>query len=155
MKAIVQRVTNSSVSVNGYIKGEIDNGYNILLGIVKGDSEYEAELLAGKIARLRVFCDEQEKMNLSIIDIGGSALVISQFTLCADIKKGNRPSFTDSADPITANHLYDYFMRKLIENGVTNVQKGIFGAKMMVSICNDGPVTIILDTDIWKKSEML
>jgi D-aminoacyl-tRNA deacylase len=111
----------------------------------------EAELLAGKVARLRAFCDENDKMNLSLTQIGGSALVISQFTLCANLKKGNRPSFTASADPAIALDLYKHFVFMLKENGVKNVQTGIFAAKMKLEIINDGPVTIILDTDIWKK----
>lgn len=154
MKAVIQRVISSSVTVDSTIKGKIGIGYTILLGVVRGDTKHEAELLAGKIARLRVFCDEQGKMNLSVTDVGGSALVISQFTLCADTKKGNRPSFIDSAEPSEADYLYEYFIGELINNGINDVQKGVFGAKMMVSIHNDGPVTIILDTDIWKKSDI-
>lgn len=152
MKAVIQRVLNSSVTVDGITVGAIEYGYTVLLCVVNGDSEKEADLLAGKIARLRIFCDEQGKMNLSIADVGGSALVISQFTLCADTKKGNRPSFTDSAEPLEANRLYEYFAGKLSECGISNVQKGIFAADMKVYILNDGPVTIILDTDSWQKS---
>jgi len=152
MKAVIQRVLNSSVTVDGKTAGEIEHGYTILLCVINGDSEKEADLLAGKIARLRIFCDKQGKMNLSITDVGGSALVISQFTLCADTKKGNRPSFTDSAEPSEANCLYEYFVGKLSECGISNVQKGIFAADMKVNILNDGPVTIILDTDSWQKS---
>jgi D-aminoacyl-tRNA deacylase len=151
MKAVVQRVLESSVVVSNQTVGKIGKGYTVLLGVVKGDTENEAEVLAGKVARLRIFCDDNEKMNLSLIDIVGSALVISQFTLCADIKKGNRPSFTESAEPEEAKRLYEYFVCKLKEFGVADVQTGIFAAKMRLEIVNDGPVTIVLDTDIWAK----
>lgn len=151
MRAVVQRVTKSSVSVDGEIKGSIGKGFNVLLGVMQGDGEAQAELLAAKIAKLRVFEDENCKMNKSILDIGGEILVISQFTLCADIKKGNRPSFTDSAAPDEANRLYEFFCSKLLENGVSKVETGVFAADMAVEISNDGPVTIIMDTDIWDK----
>lgn len=151
MRAVIQRVTKSSVTVDGEIKGSIGKGYNVLLGVMEGDTEAQAELLAAKIAKLRVFEDESGKMNKSVTDIGGEILVISQFTLCADIKKGNRPSFTDSATPDEANRLYEYFCSKLLENGVSNVEKGVFAADMKVEIHNDGPVTIVMDTDIWDK----
>ena len=133
MRAVVQRVTSSKVS--------------------EGDTDEQASLLAGKIARLRVFEDENGKMNLSVNDIGGEILAISQFTLCADCKKGNRPSFTLSAAPDEANRLYELFCSELSANGVGNVEKGIFGADMAVDIANDGPVTIVLDTDIWRKDK--
>ena len=151
MRAVVQRVTKSSVSVDGEIKGSVGKGFNVLLGVMQGDGEAQAELLAAKIAKLRVFEDENCKMNKSILDIGGEILVISQFTLCADIKKGNRPSFTDSAAPDEANRLYEYFCSKLLENGVSKVETGVFAADMAVEISNYGPVTIIMDTDIWDK----
>ncbi len=151
MKAVIQRVLKSSVSVDGEIKGSVAKGYNILLGVMDGDGEAQAELLASKVAKLRVFEDENGKMNKSILDIGGEILVISQFTLCADIKKGNRPSFTDSAAPDEANRLYEFFCEKLIENGVSKVETGVFAADMKVEIINDGPVTIVMDTDIWSK----
>ena len=151
MRAVVQRVTKSSVSVDGKIKGSVGKGFNVLLGVMQGDGEAQAELLAAKIAKLRVFEDENCKMNKSILDIGGEILVISQFTLCADIKKGNRPSFTDSAAPDEANRLYEFFCSKLLENGVSKVETGVFAADMAVEISNDGPVTIIMDTDIWDK----
>ena len=151
MRAVIQRVNKSSVSVDGEIKGSIGKGYNVLLGVMEGDTKAQAELLASKIAKLRVFEDEAGKMNKSVLDIYGEILVISQFTLCADIKKGNRPSFTDSAAPDEANRLYEYFCSKLLENGVSNVEKGVFAADMKVEIHNDGPVTIVMDTDIWDK----
>ncbi len=151
MRAVIQRVTKSSVTVDGEIKGSVGKGYNVLLGVMNGDTEAQAELLAAKIAKLRVFEDEAGKMNKSVTDINGEILVISQFTLCADIKKGNRPSFTDSAAPDEANRLYEYFCSKLLENGVSKVEKGVFAADMKVEIHNDGPVTIVMDTDIWNK----
>lgn len=151
MRAVIQRVNKSSVSVDGEIKGAVGKGYNILLGVMDGDGEAQAELLASKVSKLRVFEDENGKMNKSIFDIDGEILVVSQFTLCADIKKGNRPSFTDSAAPDEANRLYEYFCSKLLENGVSKVEKGVFAADMKVSIENDGPVTIVMDTDIWDK----
>jgi len=153
MKAVIQRVLKSSVSVDGEIKGSVSKGYNVLLGVMDGDGEAPAELLAAKISKLRVFEDENGKMNKSILDIGGEILVISQFTLCADIKKGNRPSFTDSAPPDEANRLYEYFCKKLIENGVSRVETGVFAANMKVEIINDGPVTIVMDTDIWESKK--
>ena len=151
MRAVIQRVNKSSVSVDSEIKGSVGKGYNILLGVMDGDAESQAELLAAKVAKLRVFEDENGKMNRSVTDINGEILVISQFTLCADIKKGNRPSFTDSAPPDEANRLYEYFCTKLLENGVSKVETGVFAADMKVEIENDGPVTIVMDTDIWDK----
>lgn len=152
MRAVIQRVTYSSVSVNGALINEIGRGFNILLGVVEGDTKEEAELLAAKTAKLRVFEDENEKMNLSLTDIGGGALIISQFTLCADCRKGNRPSFASSAPPAEANTLYEYFAAQLRLNGIGEVKTGIFAADMAVRIDNDGPVTIILDTDIYRQS---
>ena len=151
MKAVVQRVTASSVSVDGEIVGKIDKGLNVLLGVEEDDTEKDAEVLASKIAKMRIFEDENEKMNLSVLDVDGSVLVISQFTLCADIKKGNRPSFILAAKPDKATALYEYFSSQLKENGVTKVENGVFGADMAVEISNDGPVTIIMDTAIWRK----
>ena len=151
MKAVVQRVTSSSVSVDGAVTGSIGKGFNILLGVSEDDTSKDAEILAAKIAKLRIFEDENEKMNLSLLDIGGEALVISQFTLCADIKKGNRPSFIQAAAPDKATELYEYFMEQLQANGVKKVAHGVIGADMAVEISNDGPVTIIMDTEIWRK----
>lgn len=152
MKAVIQRVTSASVSVEGEVKGSCENGYMILLGVADGDTPAEAELLARKTANLRVFCDENDKMNLSILDIKGEILAISQFTLLADVKKGNRPSFINAMEPSTANSLYKLFCEKLRELGVKKVDEGVFGADMQVSLVNDGPVTIIYDTDIWSKN---
>lgn len=151
MKAVIQRVKKAGVTVDGQTVGEIAKGFLILLGVVDGDTEKEAEVLAAKTAKLRVFEDENEKMNLSLTDVNGEALVVSQFTLCADCKKGNRPSFTPSAAPDTAKKLYEKYSALLLENGVKTVENGIFGADMQVSLVNDGPVTIIFDTDLWRK----
>lgn len=153
MKAVVQRVKSSAVTVDGETIGEIGRGYNVLLGVFTDDTKKDAEILAAKIAKLRVFEDEDEKMNLSIMDIGGEVLAISQFTLCADIKKGNRPSFITAAKPEYANELYEYFMEQLRANGIKKVEHGLFGADMQVEIHNDGPVTIIMDTTIWNKRD--
>ena len=149
MKAVIQRVLNSSVSVDGKIVGSSDKGYMILVGVVKGDTEKHADLLARKTASLRIFEDENGKMNLSVLDVGGEILAISQFTLCADCKKGNRPSFTPSEEPEKAKELYELYCKKLQEYGVKKVEQGVFGADMKVSLVNDGPVTICFDTDIW------
>ena len=152
MKAVIQRVESASVSVEGKIAGACQKGFMLLFGAAKGDTEADAELLARKTANLRVFCDENGKMNKSVLDIGGGILAISQFTLCADVKKGNRPSFTDALEPQKAEELYDFFCKRLKAEGVSHVQKGVFGADMKVSLVNDGPVTIIFDTEIWRKN---
>lgn len=151
MRAVVQRVKRTSVTVGGELKGSAGQGFNVLIGVMQGDTDAEAQLLAAKISKLRVFEDENGKMNKSVLDIGGEILVISQFTLCADIKKGNRPSFTDSAPPEEADRLYRAFCEHLREAGVKKVETGVFAADMLVSIDNDGPVTIVMDTDIWEK----
>ena len=150
LKSVIQRVTNASVIVEGREIGAIDNGFLILLGVCEGDTADDADILARKTANLRVFEDEDGKMNKSLIDLGYSALVISQFTLCADCKKGNRPSFIKAAKPDEAVPLYELYMEKLRENGVENVRHGEFGADMKVVLLNDGPVTIIYDTNEWK-----
>ena len=146
MRAVVQRVTSSKVSVGGKTVGEIGKGFNVLLGVAEGDTDEQASLLAGKIARLRVFEDENGKMNLSVNDIGGEILAISQFTLCADCSHGRRPNFMAAARPDTADPLYEYFCKKMHDNGIERVEKGIFGADMKVSLVNDGPVTIEINT---------
>lgn len=151
MKAVIQRVLSADVRVDGKTVGKIEKGLLVLLGVMEGDTEREAALMASKISKLRIFEDENEKMNLSVLDVGGSVLSVSQFTLCADVKKGNRPSFTPSAAPDTANKLYEKFNGYLLSEGVKTVEKGIFAADMKVSLINDGPVTIIFDTDIWTK----
>lgn len=151
MKAVIQRVLNAKVTVNGQITGEIGKGFLVLLGVMEDDTESEMKLMAKKVSQLRVFEDENEKMNLSLGDVGGSVLVVSQFTLCADVSHGRRPSFIKSARPEKANKLYEQFVCELHEWGIDNVQTGIFGADMAVELLNDGPVTIIMDTDEWKK----
>ena len=152
MKAVIQRVKNASVKVGGEIVGQIGEGLLILLGVTKEDTEKEAELLAVKLSKLRIFTDSEDKMNLSVNDIYGEALVISNFTLCADIRKGNRPSFDPAMPPAEANRLYKYFCEELLKCGVLRVEKGVFGADMAVELLNDGPVTILYDTDIWSKN---
>ena len=151
MNAVIQRVTSASVVVEGETLGAIDRGFLILLGVHENDTEKEADLLAKKVANLRVFEDNEEKMNLSMLDCGYSALVISQFTLLANTKKGNRPSFIAAARPEVAIPLYERFMEQLEVNGVETVEHGEFGADMAVSLVNDGPVTIVLDTDTWRR----
>lgn len=146
MKAVLQRVINSSVAIEGEVKGSINQGFMILLGVVKGDTKEDADKLVKKIPNLRVFEDENGKMNLSCLDVNGEILVISQFTLCADCSHGRRPSFINSAPPNEANALYEYFTEKLRKSGVSMVETGVFGADMKVSLINDGPVTIILDS---------
>lgn len=151
MRAVIQRVKSSTVTVDGEVVGSVGHGFNILLGVMQGDTERQVETLALKISRLRVFEDEDGKMNKNILEVGGEALVVSQFTLCADLHKGHRPSFTDSAPPDKAEWLYRFFCRSLYNTGVRKVEKGVFGADMLVEINNDGPVTIVMDTDIWDK----
>ena len=147
MRALLQRVTSASVTIEGETVGSIKDGYLILFGVKVGDTEAEAEFLAKKTAELRVFTDEADKMNLSLLDIDGEALVVSQFTLFADCKKGRRPAFVNSEKPPLANELYEKYVEYLKQMGVKNVQTGQFGAYMVVNIENDGPVTILLDTD--------
>ena len=146
MKAILQRVSFAEVKVDGDTVGKIDSGFLILLGIAEGDSQKEADALSAKISTLRVFTDENDKMNLSLADIDGEVLVISNFTLYADCSHGRRPSFIKAARPETAEPLYEYFCKRMSDNGVRRVEKGIFGADMKVSLLNDGPVTIDIDT---------
>lgn len=146
MKAVIQRVTHASVKVDGETVGSCRQGFLILLGVMAGDDEKEADKLVNKTVNLRIFEDENGKMNLSSLDIGGEMLVVSQFTLCADCTHGRRPSFTPSAPPDEANRLYEYFVHRLKENGISHVETGVFGADMKVELLNDGPVTIILDS---------
>ena len=145
MRAVVQRVSESSVIVSGHIAGSIGEGLLVLLGIAGGDTEKDAEYLAEKIVHLRIFDDEQGKMNLSLIDKGGSILVVSQFTLYGDARKGRRPSYIDAARPETANVLYEYFVNRARSYGVP-VETGVFQAHMNVELNNDGPVTVLLDS---------
>ncbi len=150
MKALVQRVLSASVSVDGEVTGSCEKGYMILFCATKGDSEEDIKLLARKTVNLRVLEDENGKMNLSILETGGEVLCISQFTLAADTRKGNRPSFIKAMEPEVASEYYDRYCEELKELGVKSVEKGVFGADMQVSLINDGPVTVMLDTDIWK-----
>lgn len=147
MIALIQRSKEASVSVDGKIVGKIDNGMTIFLGVKKDDTTSECDYLARKIASLRIFNDENDKMNKNIIDAEGSVLCISNFTLCADARKGTRPSYDGAKRPDEANELYERFCQKLSENGIKNVQKGVFGADMKVLVDNDGPVSVILDTE--------
>ncbi|MBR6502953.1 MAG: D-tyrosyl-tRNA(Tyr) deacylase [Clostridia bacterium] len=151
MRAVIQRVKNANVTVDGAVVGKCGVGYMILFCAVEGDSESDIDLLAKKTANLRIFEDENGKMNKSILDIDGEILCISQFTLAADTKKGNRPSFINAMEPTTASKYYDLYCEALKVNGVKSVETGEFGADMQVSLVNDGPVTIILDTDVWNK----
>ena len=144
MKAVVQRVIKGQVSIGGQMRASIGQGFVILLGVEKDDDQAKADALAKKIANLRVFSDEQGKMNLSVLDIKGEAIVVSQFTLMADTRKGNRPSFIDAAPPEMASPLVDYFIAQLSALGVP-AQSGVFGAEMLVEIHNDGPVTILFE----------
>ena len=145
MKLVVQRVLNAHVDVDGKTVGKIDKGFMVLCGITHEDTEKEADILARKLCNLRVFEDENGKMNLSIKDVGGELLIISQFTLYADsMSSGNRPSFIAAARPEKAEPLYEYFLDKCRQENI-KVEKGIFGAEMKVSLVNDGPVTIILE----------
>lgn len=146
MRAVVQRVKNSSVSVNGEVTGKIEKGLMILVGVEDGDTEKDAEYIASKIAGLRVFEDEDEKMNLSVKDIGGEILAVSQFTLLGDVRKGKRPSFSKAAKPSEAQILYRKLI-DLIKSERLHVEEGIFQADMMLDIRNDGPVTILLDSN--------
>ena len=153
MKAVIQRVKNAEVTVEKETVGKIGEGFLILLGVFENDTKAEAQLLAKKVAMLRIFCDSEDKMNLSLLDVKGQALVVSNFTLCADTKKGNRPSFINAMEPVGADELYNYFCEQLKENGVTKVEKGRFRAEMEVSLVNDGPITVVLDTDTWSKAK--
>ena len=146
MRVVLQRVSSASVTVNDQELGAIGQGYMLLVAIQDADTEAELDYLVRKITGLRVFEDEVGKMNLSIQDVGGSILSISQFTLYADTRRGNRPSFTDAGAPAYAEKMYDQFNTKLAATGLT-VATGEFGADMKVSLVNDGPVTIIFDTD--------
>ncbi|WP_432630835.1 D-aminoacyl-tRNA deacylase [Brotaphodocola sp.] len=145
MRTVVQRVTHASVKVDGQTIGEIGKGFLILLGVAEEDDEAIADKMADKICRLRIFEDENGKTNLSLADVGGEILVVSQFTLYADCKKGNRPSFVKAGNPEKANRLYEYFMKRC-ETHVQTVEHGQFGADMKVELLNDGPFTLMLDS---------
>jgi D-tyrosyl-tRNA(Tyr) deacylase len=144
LRIVLQRVKRASVSANGTLTGSIAHGLLILIGIHKDDTPARADSLADKCADLRIFADDEGKMNRSLVDTGGGALIVSQFTLSGDCAKGRRPSFTDAAGPEKGNELYEYFVGRM-KNRVQNVETGVFGAMMDVELVNDGPVTFVLD----------
>ncbi|HWN98325.1 MAG TPA: D-aminoacyl-tRNA deacylase [Blastocatellia bacterium] len=145
MRAVVQRVTSASVSVNGEVTGEIGEGFLVLLGVARDDEEKDADYLADKIINLRIFADDEGKMNRSLLETGGEMLVVSQFTLYGDVRRGRRPSYTDAAEPAKANELYEHFVEQVRSLGL-NVETGVFQAMMKVRLTNDGPVTILIDS---------
>lgn len=153
MKAVYQRVSQARVEVEGETVGAIGGGVLLLVGVCPEDTPAEVALLAKKVAELRVFEDENGKMNRSLLDVGGGVLAVSQFTLCANLQHGRRPDFFGAARPEIARPLFDEVVAQLRACGVDTVQTGVFGADMQVSLLNDGPVTLILDTDVWKKVE--
>ena len=146
MRAVCQRVSEARVRVGGEVVGETGPGLCVLLGVARGDGQAEAVRLAGKIARLRVFADEEGRFDRSLVDVGGAVLAVSQFTLIADTAKGNRPSFSGAAPPEEAEPLYERFCEELRALGV-DVEQGVFGAKMAVELVNVGPVTLVLEVD--------
>ena len=152
MKAVIQRVKHASVAVDGKIVGSCEEGFLVLLGVAEGDTEQEAEMLCRKIVNLRIFQDEAGKMNRSLLDIDGEMLVVSQFTLLANYRHGNRPDFMASAKPDEANRLYEYF-KSLAQKELRRVESGIFGADMKVELLNDGPVTIVMDSEVLKSKK--
>ena len=145
MRLVIQRVSKASVEIEGKVNGKIDEGFMVLIGITNDDNKEVVEKMADKLINLRIFEDENEKLNLSLMDVKGEILSISQFTLYANCKKGRRPSFSDAARPDVANPLYEEFVEKLRTQGIT-VGTGEFGAHMMVELTNDGPVTILLES---------
>ncbi len=145
MKLVVQRVSSASVTVDGAVTGQIGNGYLVLFGAGKGDNKAMCDKLADKLSKLRIFSDENDKINLSIADVNGDMLVVSQFTLYADCSHGNRPSFVNACPPDEANELYEYFCSVIEQKTGKKTQRGIFGADMKVSLTNDGPFTVILE----------
>ena len=147
MIAVIQRVSNAHVDIEGVTKGRIGSGLVILLGVAKGDDKRDADFLVDKIAGMRIFSDDKGKMNISLKDAGGEALVVSQFTLCGDWRKGRRPSFIGAAAPEEGKKLYEYFCRVLADFNIP-VETGEFGAMMNVSLINDGPVTFVLDSNL-------
>ena len=149
MRAVVQRVTNADVKIDGRVNGKIDNGLLVLLGVGNGDTEEDMKYIADKIIKLRIFSDENDKMNLSLEDVGGSMLVISQFTLYGDCSHGRRPYFGNAMEPVSANEMYEKFVAYIRERGI-HTETGEFGADMKVSLENDGPFTIVLDSRDFK-----
>lgn len=150
MRAIVQRISEGKVTVDGEIIAQCGRGLMVLLGVTHGDTEEDANLLADKIAKLRIFSDENDKMNLSVTDVDGGIIVVSQFTLYASYRKGNRPDYMNSASPDIAEPLYEYFANRL-RSHTDKVSTGQFGAHMMLDFVNDGPVTIPMDSDVLKQ----
>ena len=148
MRAVVQKVSRASVAVAGETLGSIDMGLLVFLGIAPDDTEEDLKYLVKKVTQLRIFEDAQDKMNLALADVGGSLLLISQFTLYADLRRGNRPGFTEAGDPARAEELYEYIVRECSRE-VPDVQKGRFGADMKVALINDGPFTILLDSSVF------
>lgn len=146
MRALIQRVSEASVTVDGSVLGQIDHGLLVLVCAMQDDTEAEADKLSAKIAKLRIFKDSEGRMNRSVADVGGAALVVSQFTLAADTSRGNRPGFSAAAPPVDGERLYTYFADRLAALGLS-VERGQFGADMKIGLVNDGPVTIWLDTD--------
>ena len=144
MKVVIQRVKHASVTINGVVHGKINTGFLVLLGVSSTDCAQDVDYLVKKTVNLRIFTDENDKMNLSLKDVGGELLIVSQFTLYGDCSQGNRPSFIEAARPEEANPLYEYFCNQCELNNI-EVQKGIFGADMKVELINDGPVTIIIE----------
>jgi len=145
LKAVVQRVKEANVTVNGEIVGKIDKGLLVLLGVTHGDTEQDIDVIANKLVNLRIFEDDEQKMNLSLLDVGGSVLSVSQFTLYGDIRKGRRPSFVNAAEPTFAEEMYEKFNEKVRSYDI-HVETGSFGAMMEVSLINDGPVTFVIET---------
>ena len=146
MRAVVQRVTNADVKIDGRVNGKIDNGLLVLLGVGNGDTEEDMKYIADKIIKLRIFRDENDKKNLSLEEVGGSKLVISQFTLYGDCSHGRRPYFGNAMEPVSANEMYEKFVAYIRERGI-HTETGEFGADMKVSLTNDGPITINLDLE--------
>jgi len=146
MRAVVQRVSRANVTVDGEEVGAIGGGLAVLLGVGRADTEADADYVARKVAGLRIFPDDEDKMNRSVLDVGGGVLIVSQFTLYGDVRKGRRPSFVEAAPPDRANALYEYFVARLKAEGVGHVATGRFQAMMGVSLTNTGPVTILIDS---------
>ena len=153
MIAVLQRVKRASVEVDGEIVGRCGHGFCVLLGVAREDTEEDAKALVQKLVELRIFCDDNDKMNLSLKDIGGELLVVSNFTLLAAYRKGRRPDFFGAAPPDEANRLYEYFC-SLCKNDIPSVETGVFGAEMELTIVNDGPVTIVMDSNVLLKKNV-
>ena len=150
MKAVVQRVNHATVYADGVLSGSIGKGFYILLGVTEFDDETDAELLAKKISKMRIFSDENGKMNLALSDVSGEVMVVSNFTLAANYSHGNRPDYLSAAKPVIANRLYEYFVSLLRENGF-KVETGVFGADMTTEMSTDGPVTIVMESQVLRK----